>query len=97
MLKILSWNIRGLGSTIKRKAIRRIISEKRISVICIQETKLEVIDQRCVNQIWGGSNNVGVEWAKASGMARGLCIWWDLDEFEKSNVIIGDRIIIGDR
>jgi len=44
-MKILSVNIRGLGTVEKRREIRRLVSKKRPSVLCIQETKLGVVDE----------------------------------------------------
>jgi len=38
-MKILSVNIRGLGTVEKRREIRRLVSEKRSSLLCTQETK----------------------------------------------------------
>jgi len=45
VMKIISFNIRGLGATEKRTEIRRLVSERKSTVLCIQESKLEVVDE----------------------------------------------------
>jgi exonuclease III len=39
-MKILSWNVRGLGGLEKRKEVRGLIGEMQPWIVCIQETKL---------------------------------------------------------
>lgn len=43
-MKIISWNVRGLGVFEKRREVRQLVNEKHPQVICIQETKLAVVD-----------------------------------------------------
>ena len=43
---ILNWNIRGLNDPKKWTAIRNKIEESNCAILCIQETKREVIDSR---------------------------------------------------
>jgi hypothetical protein len=39
-MKILSCNVRGLGGVAKWKVVRGLVTEKRLCIVCIQETKL---------------------------------------------------------
>ena len=41
-MKILSWNIRGLGSKKKRRTIKRFLSTQSPDVVMLQETKREI-------------------------------------------------------
>jgi hypothetical protein len=43
-MRLLSWNVRGLGGLEKRKEVRGLLNEKRLCIVCIQETKLGVCD-----------------------------------------------------
>lgn len=43
-MKMLTYNIKGLGGGAKRKHISNIIKKKEIDFACIQETKLELVD-----------------------------------------------------
>lgn len=44
VMKIISWNVRGLGGLEKRKEVRALIQDKCPFILCIQETKLQVCD-----------------------------------------------------
>jgi len=43
-MKIVSWNVRGLGGFEKRREVWKLVSEKSPFIVCIQETKLENVD-----------------------------------------------------
>lgn len=73
--------------------MRRIIAGKKVVIVCIQETKLEVFDQRTVRSLWGCANADFV-WVKAVGSAGGLCICWDSNVFKKIDVVFEARFIL---
>ena len=52
-MKVLSYNARGLGGGEKRVEVRRLVDEKNLFVLCIQESKLSVIDDWLIKSIWG--------------------------------------------
>lgn len=52
-MKILSYNIRGLGSKVKRRSITNLIQKENIDVACLQETKIEEMNQELCQQLWG--------------------------------------------
>lgn len=43
-MKIITWNVRGLGGFEKRKEVRTLIQDKCSFILCLQETKLQVCD-----------------------------------------------------
>jgi len=49
LMKILSYNVRGLGGGEKRVEVRRLVSDKHPFVLCIQESKLGVVDDLLIN------------------------------------------------
>ena len=51
LMKILSWNTRGLGSRKKRRTVRRFLSTQNPDVVMLQETKREIWDRRLVSSI----------------------------------------------
>jgi len=55
LMKIITWNVRGLGSFDKRKEVRKLVGEKRPSIVCIQETKLAKVDDFICSSLWGSS------------------------------------------
>ncbi|KAL8536826.1 hypothetical protein ACS0TY_012121 [Phlomoides rotata] len=47
-MKVLSFNVKGLGKKGKRRRIREMLSKHKIDVCCFQETKMEkMIDDIC--------------------------------------------------
>jgi len=40
-MKVLSWNIRGLNNPLKQKEIRRLVRSLNISVVCLDETRVQ--------------------------------------------------------
>uniref|UniRef100_A0A8I6YEM6 Uncharacterized protein n=1 Tax=Hordeum vulgare subsp. vulgare TaxID=112509 RepID=A0A8I6YEM6_HORVV len=41
--QIVVWNVRGLNSRARRCAIRSLLCTTRASIVCLQETKMELI------------------------------------------------------
>lgn len=82
-----------MGSSIKRKSVKNLVVGKKIIILCLQETKLEVINQKIIRHIWG-RGKVDYVWIKASGSARGLCICWDPNIFNKLDVVVESRFIL---
>ena len=52
-LKILFWNVRGLHERDKRLQIKNLIRMWQADIICIQETKMELITRGFVRSLWG--------------------------------------------
>jgi len=40
VMRLVSWNVRGLGGLEKRKEVKDLVKEKLPFVLCLQETKL---------------------------------------------------------
>lgn len=55
---ILFYNIRGLGSVARGGQLKEVIKEKRVYIICLQETKKEVFLDRELNSFQGGRSFV---------------------------------------
>lgn len=52
-MKVLVWNIRGLGNSARGRQLRELIIEKEVDIICIQETKKESFSDRDLNTFQG--------------------------------------------
>lgn len=42
----LIWNVRGFNAWSRRNVVRMIVDQERVTLLCLQETKLDVIDDR---------------------------------------------------
>lgn len=80
-MKILSYNVRGLGRAEKRREVQRLVREKKPWVVCIQETKLEVVDDFLCRSLWG-SSAVGFSFKPSVGAAGGILTLWDIGEVD---------------
>ncbi|XP_057425694.1 uncharacterized protein LOC130719065 [Lotus japonicus] len=96
----MSYNVRGLGSRLKRRVIRELVLQQQVELICIQETKLETVDASLCSQIWGDTE---FEWKMVPSINRGggiLCIWkqgiFNLQEFVIGNGFLGLVGVWGD-
>ena len=52
-MKIISYNVRGLGKGVKWGAIRRLVKQEGVDMICLQETKKEMVDKAMCQALWG--------------------------------------------
>jgi exonuclease III len=50
---MLVWNVHGLNSVVHRNAVQDLVAVERISLVCLQETKLYVVTDFDVIQIIG--------------------------------------------
>lgn len=51
-MKVLTYNIRGLGGRAKRKVIKKLIAKEGVELLCIQEIKVEVITKEMCVAVW---------------------------------------------
>ena len=74
-MKLMTYNVRGLGGRVKRKALKQIVMKEKVEILCVQESKLEVVDQKICKEVWGDSE---VEWraVPATNRAGGIITLW---------------------
>ena len=84
-MKIVTYNIRGL----KWAPVRKLVSKEQVDMLCLQETKKEMIDKALCQALWG---DVEVRWEmqQAINSVGGLfCIWSD-KTFKMEKQVLGD-------
>jgi exonuclease III len=91
-MKIVSYNIRGLGGGVKRKAIKKIIREEGVDMLCVQETKVVVVDFSFCSSLWGADD---IDWVSkpSVGNSGGLLICWLKSSFQVMNSFSGSGFI----
>lgn len=50
---ILLWNMRGPNDKSHRDTLRSVVADSKTTVVCLQETKLDVIPQRLIYEMLG--------------------------------------------
>ena len=53
-VKIISWNVRRLNKQDKRLKVRNLIRKWGPDVVCLQETKMGLINRAVICSLWGG-------------------------------------------
>ena len=53
LMKLLSWNIRGLGKPDKNGRIKSLIKDKHVDIVFLQEIKKAVVSDNAVRRLWG--------------------------------------------
>ncbi|GLT62037.1 hypothetical protein SLA2020_347040 [Shorea laevis] len=91
-MKIVSFNVRGLGGVLKRMEVGKLVRVERPDFLFLQETKLEVVDNGLCRLLWVSDK---FEWAmkESVGAAGGLLCLWDKLKFVKDRVFTGDGYI----
>lgn len=79
-MKLIFYNIRGLGSRLKIKEMQDLIRKNKVDFACIQETKLEELNDEKVRAIWG-SYNCGWAVRDAQGRSGGILLIWNSEKF----------------
>ena len=88
-MKILTWNIRGSGSTTKRRAIKKTICQINSDLVVPQEVKWEEIERAFVASIWRSRFK---EWVVLPSIGRsgGILIVWDVRCVKIKESVVGD-------
>ena len=58
-LRIVSWNVRGLNEQDKRLWVKNLIRKWKADIVCLQETKMELINRGTICSLWGDQH---VDW-----------------------------------
>ncbi|KAI4973419.1 hypothetical protein ZWY2020_035680 [Hordeum vulgare] len=74
-LKIVIWNARGLNARARRMTIRSLICTTEASIVCIQETKMELICSSTVLETLGSEFDEYV-YLPAAGTRGGILLAW---------------------
>ncbi|XP_040986403.1 uncharacterized protein LOC121234516 [Juglans microcarpa x Juglans regia] len=86
--KILSWNVRGLNDSNKCLRIKSLLRMWKVDIVCLQETKLRIIDQRLIRSLWGCSY-VGWSYLASEGASDGVLLMWDKRVVEEVEECVG--------
>ena len=67
MMKVVSWNCRGLGGSTKVEAIKDIIKSEKAGILLIQETKMSEAEIMGLSRIWKNYHGKAISSKGASG------------------------------
>jgi len=93
VMKLVSWNVRGLGGVEKRREVRKLVEDKKPLILCLQETKLAVCDDNLSLLMWGDSNHA-YSFRPSAGASGGLLTVWDTLEVEVWSTVSQDNVLV---
>ena len=53
-IRLLSWNVRGVNDSSKRKVIKAVIRNQKVDLFCLQETKIQSMNEGLVRSLGSG-------------------------------------------
>ena len=88
-MKILTWNIRGSGSSDKRRIVKRLLCRVNPDLVVLQEVKREVADRQLIGSLWKSRFK---EWLllPSVGRAGGILIIWDVRSVRVIDSLVGE-------
>ena len=91
-IRLLSWNVRGANDSSKRKVIKALIRKHKVDLFCIQETKVQSMNEGMVRSLGSGRF---LDWGAldAQGAAGGILICWDKRTLEILEMEMGQFTI----
>jgi exonuclease III len=88
---ILSWNVRGLNCPNKRLMMRNLLRQWRVDIVCLQETKLDLISRKIIKSLWGCSY-ADYCYVASSGASGGILLMWDNRVVSSLEMDVGDYV-----
>jgi exonuclease III len=85
-VNLLSWNVRGLNDVDRQSTVNEIISNSSCHVVCLQETKLDYVDQFTACFL-GGYRLKSFAQRSAIGTRGGILLLWDDDVLQVSDIV----------
>lgn len=82
-MKLISWNVRGLGAPPIRALVKSLLSKINPDLVILQETKLEYVNRFLVKSIWSSRNFGWPGYAfmeKLKGL-KPLLVKWNKESF----------------
>jgi exonuclease III len=78
---MLIWNVRGLNAPVRRSVVREMTRDIKATVVCLQETKLQQINELMVSEMLGARFKNNFSSLPALGTCRGILIAASDDHF----------------
>ena len=82
--KVLVWNVQGLNTPVRRTAICQVVVAAKPSVVCFQESKLEVVTLDVIRHCMGNRFE-DFFYLPADGTRGGIILAWDATQVALSN------------
>lgn len=85
----LIWNVRGLNARAHRDMVRTVVDQENVSLLCLQQTKLSVINDQVINEMLGPS--FAYDYIPAQNTREGILLAWRSHIWSASNFLKQDH------
>jgi exonuclease III len=88
-MKIISWNVRGVGRRSKRRLIKEKLVNSKADVVILQETKKAEFQRKLIGSIWGVRYT---DWVSipSNGSSGGILVMWKTKSVSVMEAVIGN-------
>jgi exonuclease III len=91
IMNITSWNIRGMNSLSKQRMIRKRISQEKVDIVLLQETKCDEENiKRITQRIWPRCEE---KWIMGEGASEGFATLWDPEAMDMEDFASRNRLL----
>lgn len=90
---LLNWNVRGLNSQARRKVVRDQVQETGCTIVCLQETKMEQIDERVVVESLGMNFKNQFTCLPSVGASGGISVAVNGDFYNIRQTLLANRTV----
>jgi exonuclease III len=91
--QLLNWNVRGLNDGARKDAVSEIVKDTRSTIVCLQETKLQLVDQNVVRRTLGSKFANSYATLPAEQTRGGILLAVNEDFFDISDVHLSTHAI----
>ena len=88
-MRILSWNVRGLGKKARKRQVRDYVTKEKIDIVGLQETMKQDFTDHDLHELAGGANLIWF-WLPATRKSGGILLGVNYDSLEVEEHVIRD-------
>lgn len=91
--RLLNWNVRGLNDGAKQDAVNELVRDTGATIVCLQETKLQIMDQSAVSRTAGPKFANSFAVLPAAHTRGGILLAVNEDFFDLSDIQLSTHAI----
>ena len=91
--QILNWNVRGLNDGVRQDAVCELVRSTGATIVCLQETKMQLLDQNMVIRTMGAKFVNSFAVLPAEQTQGGILLAVNEDFFDLSNIELTANMI----
>lgn len=91
---LLNWNVRGLNEGARKDAVNKLVKDTRSTIVCLQETKLQLVDQNTVTRTIGAKFANSFAVLPVEQTREGILVAVNEDFFDLSNILLFPHSVI---